>query len=186
MTKFYSITTRGFYPAAMRNDYDAAGTWPADAAITTSDEEIAIHAGLAAGGTVSGTSGAWVITPRPLDSLASRQAARWDAIKVERDRRKEGGTKVGAAWFHSDSDSRIQQLGLVIMGAGIPAGLQWKTLDGSFVTMTQALAGQIFGATAASDQAIFGKAEQHRAAMTASAAPEQYDVLSGWPKIFGE
>ena len=186
MTKLYSITTRGFYPAAMRADYEAVGTWPADAAITTPDEEAAIHAGLAAGGTISGTSGAWVITPRPLDPLATRQAARWGAIKAERDRRKEGGTKVGASWFHSDSDSRIQQLGLVIMGAAIPAGLQWKTLDGSFVTMTQTLAGQIFGATAASDQAIFGKAEQHKAAMMASSAPEQYDFLAGWPKIFGE
>lgn len=31
MNKFYSSTTGGFYPADMRTEYMAAGTWPADA-----------------------------------------------------------------------------------------------------------------------------------------------------------
>ena len=98
----------------------------------------------------------------------------WSGIKAERDRRKAGGVKVGAKWFHSDDGSRIQ------------ANLQWKTMDGSFIAMTQTLASQVFQAVAASDQAIFTVAEQHKAAMEASADPASYDYSGGWPKIYGE
>lgn len=120
-------------------------------------------------------------------TVAQAKAAKWDAIKVERDYRTEnGGYKVGAKWFHSDQKSRSQQLGLMLLGASIPANLQWKTMDGSFVTMTQQLAGQVLGAAAASDQAIFAAAETHKAAMEASADPAAYDFSVGWPKIYGE
>lgn len=114
----------------------------------------------------------------------------WDAIKAERDRRKAGGVqvKVGGVnkWFHSDDASRIQQMGLVMMGANIPAGLQWKTMDGTFVAMNQTVAGNVFAAAAASDQAIFAVAEGHRVAMEASADPAAYDYSTGWPKVYGE
>lgn len=110
----------------------------------------------------------------------------WERIKAERDRRKAGGVKVGAKWFHSDDGSRIQQMGLVMMGASIPANLQWKTMDGSFITMSQTLAQQVFGAVAASDQTIFAASEMHKAAMEASADPASYDYSGGWPKIYGE
>lgn len=124
------------------------------------------------------------IQPEPTaEQIKGRQ---WEAIKAERDRRKVGGVKVGAKWFHSDDGSRIQQMGLVMMGASIPANLQWKTMDGSFIAMTQALASQVFQAVAASDQAIFTAAETHRVAMEASADPASYDYSGGWPKIYGE
>lgn len=120
-------------------------------------------------------------------TIEQAKAAKWDAIKAERDRRTEqGGYKVGTKWFHSDQKSRSQQLGLVLLGANIPANLQWKTMDGSFVTMTQQLAGQVLAAAAASDQAIFAAAEAHRQAMEASADPAAYDFSTGWPKVFGE
>lgn len=113
------------------------------------------------------------------------KAAKWEQIKAERDRRKAGGVKVGDKWFHSDADSRIQQLGLVMFGVNVPP-IQWKTMDGSFVEMSQTLANQIFQAIAAADQAIFAVAEQHRAAMEASSDPENYDFSGGWPAIYGE
>ena len=116
--------------------------------------------------------------------------AKWSAIKAERDRRKVGGVKVKVGttnkWFHSDDASRIQQMGLVMMGTNMPADLQWKTLDGSFVAMTPAIAGNVFAAAAASDQAIFAVAEGHKTAMEASADPSTYDFSTGWPKIYGE
>lgn len=123
-----------------------------------------------------------------LQTPTKEQAAThvWNAIKAERDRRKVGGVKVDAKWFHSDDGSRIQQMSLVMMGANIPANLQWKTMDGTFITMTQALASQVFQTVAASDQAIFTVAEQHKAAMEASADPASYDYSGGWPKIYGE
>lgn len=123
----------------------------------------------------------------PVHSSSQVKTAKWDAIKAERDRRTEnGGYKVGTKWFHSDQKSRSQQLGLVLLGASIPAGLQWKTMDGTFVTMTQQLAGQVLAAAAASDQAIFAAAEAHRQAMEASQDPASYDFSTGWPKVFGE
>lgn len=131
----------------------------------------------------------WVVaalTPEQVaTNLASARAAKWEAIKAERDRRKALGVKVGEHWFHSDVDSRIQQVSLYVMGAAIPAGLMWKTLTTTpppvFVAMTPALAQGIFMATAASDAAIFAAAETHRVAMEASATPESYDCTGGWP-----
>lgn len=127
-------------------------------------------------------------TPAPPPPLIERQAQAWERIKQERDRRKYLGVKVGAHWFHSDDPSRIQQLALAMMGAAIPAGLQWKTLTKTdqpvFVDMTPALASGIFQATAASDAAIFAAAEAHRVAMEASDTPESYDISAGWPVSF--
>ena len=123
---------------------------------------------------------------KPAPTLDERREVVWMAIKSRRDHLKCSGVKVGANWFHSDSDSRIQQLGLVIMGAAIPAGLKWKTLDNSLVDMTPTLAGQIFGAMAAWDGNVFGIAEAHRAALNATDEPELYDWKIGWPLGYGE
>lgn len=111
----------------------------------------------------------------------------WAQIKAERDRRtEEGGFLAAGKWFHSDQKSRSQQLGLVIMGASIPANLQWKTMDGTFVTMTAQLAGQILAAAAAADMALFATAESHKAALQAVADPAAYDYSTGWPPAFGD
>lgn len=118
--------------------------------------------------------------------LADAKAAMWERIKAERDRRKlDGGYTVGGKWFHSDTFSRTQQIGLVMLGANIPANTPWKTMDGTFATMTQTLAGQVFGAAAAQDMATFAAAEAHRVAMEQSADPAAYDFSSGWPAIYG-
>ena len=132
----------------------------------------------------------WVLSgetliPPPEAPLLERQAAAWERIKQERDRRKSLGVKVGQHWYHSDADSRIQQISLFVMGASVPP-IQWKTLTTSpppvFVTMTPALAAGIFQGTAASDAAVFAAAEAHRVAMEASSTPESYDFSVGWPE----
>ena len=115
---------------------------------------------------------------------AAARATKWEAIKAERDRRKVLGVKVGDHWYHSDAESRIQQISLFVMGASVPP-IRWKTLTTTsppvFVTMTQSIAAGIFQATAASDAAIFAAAETHRIAMEASPNPESYDFNTGWP-----
>lgn len=118
--------------------------------------------------------------------LAAKQKEKWEAIKAERDRRKAGGVKVGTKWFHTDDASRIQHMALNMMGANIPANLQWKMMDGTFVTMTQALAGQVFQAVAVLDMQAFAKAEEHRVAMNAAENPFEYDFSTGWPKTYAE
>lgn len=117
--------------------------------------------------------------------LASARARLWAAIKAQRDTRKISGVKVGTHWFHSDPDSRTQQLALVIFGANLPVGISWKAMGGEFVTMTPALAQQILSATAISDQTIFARAEQHKALMEASSDPANYDYTTGWPPVYG-
>jgi hypothetical protein len=114
------------------------------------------------------------------------QNNKWKEIQAYRDQRKTLGTYVGTKWYNSDDFSRIQQLGLVMMGANMPAGIQWKTMDGSFILMTPQVAQQIFFAVATNDMTIFGVAEHHRLAMLASAHPDTYDFSQGWPKVYGE
>ena len=122
----------------------------------------------------------------PAPDLTALRASHWEAIKTERDRRTQScGYQAAGKWFHSDTFSRTQQMGLVMLGANIPADLQWKTMDGSFVTMTQTLAGQVFAAAASSDAALFARAEQIKAVMEAD--PVNFSLASQtWPVIFGE
>ena len=103
------------------------------------------------------------------------QAARWTKIKQKRDELTDnGGCFVGGKWFHTDTKSKQQQMALTMLGASIPANLQWKTMDGTFATMTQTLAGQLFGAQIAREQAIFAHAEALKADLNA-------DINAGWP-----
>lgn len=104
-----------------------------------------------------------------------------EAIKSERDRRKGLGCPVGPHRFHSDDASRIQQLGLLMFGAAMPAGIKWKTMDGSFADMTPTLAQQIFAAQAARDMGLFAVCEQHLVAARAADDPLKYDYSAGWP-----
>jgi hypothetical protein len=111
----------------------------------------------------------------------------WLRIQEERSRRQAGGVFISSAnkWFHSDQSSRIQQLGLVMMGANMPGNINWKTMDSSYIVMTPAIALSIFNASATLDMTAFGVAEQHRANMMASPTPGTYDFSGFWPAIFG-
>lgn len=121
------------------------------------------------------------------ERLSSEQAIAWEAIKAERDsRERDGGTKVGDKWFHSDPDSKIKQITLMMLGSNIPANLQWKTMDGSFVLMTPALAMQIFQTVSANVPIIYARAELHKQAMLQVAEPLKYDFSTGWPQTFAE
>lgn len=129
--------------------------------------------------------------------LPPLQDAAWERIKTERDRRKSSGVSVGAWRFHSDADSRIQQLGLKdqardMLAAGAVASdamfklgqpIYWKTLDGSFAPMTVQLALDIVAAVGNADAALFKAAEDHRAAMVRSGDPQNYDYSTGWPEV---
>lgn len=114
------------------------------------------------------------------------QAAAWEQIKRIRDRKTQGGGYLAAGkWFHSDTFSRTQQIGLTLMGANVPPGLMWKTMDGSFVEMTPTLAQQVFAAAGQQDAALFSYAEQLRAQVAAAQDPASIDLEAGWPETFG-
>lgn len=119
------------------------------------------------------------------DKLLQDRSFMWEQIKLERDRRAHGGgyALVGK-WFHSDTFSRSQQLGLVLMGADIPAGLMWKTMDGTFIEMTQSLANNILVAAGVADTLTFSHAEALKTQVDASENPRTVDIYQGWPVCF--
>ena len=109
-------------------------------------------------------------------------------VKALRDQYSdEGGYKIMvdgvAKWFHSDPKSRIQQLALMMLGANLPA-VPWKTMDQSFVTMTQHLANSIFQAAVMQDTLIFANAEAHISAIADCEDPANYDFSTGWPAVY--
>lgn len=125
----------------------------------------------------------------PAPDLTARRAAKWAEIKAHRDRLSdEGGYSVTVGgvtkWFHSNLKSQTQQICLVLAGANVPP-VPWKTMDGTFVTMSPQWAAAIYQAAMAKEAAIFAVAEAHRAAMEALPNPEAYDFSGGWPQAFG-
>lgn len=121
------------------------------------------------------------------DILEATKTEMWRKIQEERTRRQGGGVLISSInkWFHSDQSSRIQQLGLVMMGANMPQNVNWKTMDGSYIVMTPAIALSIFNGAATLDMTAFGVAEQHRANMMASPTPDTYNYSGFWPATFG-
>jgi hypothetical protein len=171
-------------------DKETLSELDADVVLNSPQPPANAHQQVYRAGAVKDTAGNWVQAWKVADfkpeDIKTNQAAskitRWKDIQAERDRRiLSSGYKVGEKWFHSDQLSRTQQLGLAMMGTKIPADLQWKTMDGSFILMTPALAADIFAAAAARDIAIFTAAEKHKAAMEASEFPQNYDFSAGWP-----
>ena len=102
---------------------------------------------------------------------------RWSKIKTKRDSLIEnGGCLVAGKWFHSDAKSKQQQIALTLAGASVPT-IPWKTMDGSFITLSQSLVAQVFQAQMLREQAIFAHAE------TLNADPEA-DIDAGWPEHY--
>lgn len=122
------------------------------------------------------------------DKVAEAKAAVWEQIKAYRAERTAGGISVGPYWFHSDTPSKLQHLGLVnaMMMSALPANQSWKLMDGSFVTLTTTLVQQIFGAAMTREGDNFAKAEEHKAALESSSDPLNYDFTTGWAPIYGE
>jgi len=118
--------------------------------------------------------------------LQSTKEAMWQYIKHMRDTRLNSGFLCAGKFWHSDNESRIKYLGLLMLGANMPNTIYWKTMDGSFVQMTPTLAQQIFVTAAAWDTATFVNAETHKTAMQASSDPINYNFTTNWPPIFGE
>lgn len=87
--------------------------------------------------------------------------------------------------FHSDTNSRIQQLSLTKMGAEkkIPPGLMWKTKNNGLIELTNEIAAQFESVTMDHDMRLFANAQHHIAAVEALddiQAVHDYDYSTGW------
>lgn len=122
--------------------------------------------------------------PTIATNLAAAKSTRHAAIRAERDRRKFNGVFVSGKWIHSDTYSRTQWMGMVMMGASVPA-IEWTTMDNSTITTSQTLASQVFSATAALDAALFAYAKSLIALVDASNDPGSVNITTGWPLTFG-
>lgn len=192
---FYSPSRNTFFPNEFRGDYESHGTWPDDVTEISAELYAEVVTNRPADKImIPGPDGLPMLADRPVPTKEEL----WELIKAERDRRKSGGVKVGTKWYHTDTESRIQHLGLLekaraarAAGGGdttrlqaLGKDIQWKTMDGSFIYLTVKHAEDIFGAVTDLDAASFAAAETHRAAMEASADPAIYDFSSGWPATF--
>lgn len=141
---------------------------------------------------------AWLVVDQPEPDPAQIKNDMWARIKSKRDATKVGGVKVGTKCYHTDTESRIQHLGLLEKARAARASggtdatrlqalgqdIKWKTMDGSFIYLTVKHAEDIFAAVTDLDAAAFAAAETHRVAMEASADPAAYDFSVGWPATF--
>lgn len=86
MDKVFSTTTRAFYAADMRADYEAAGTWPADAIDVSSNDEDKLRAAISTGAGIKRlASGSWKITAPPAPSFATLAAPYLASVRQVRD-----------------------------------------------------------------------------------------------------
>lgn len=118
-------------------------------------------------------------------NLGALKAAKVTAIKTERDRRKFNGVFTNNKWIHSDTYSRTQWLGMVMMGANLPV-IEWTTMDGTTISTTPTLAQAVFQGTATLDATLFAYAKSLAIAVNESTDPNSIDITTGWPVTFGE
>ncbi|EDT2963597.1 DUF4376 domain-containing protein [Salmonella enterica subsp. enterica] len=117
-----------------------------------------------------------------LDNAKSRVR---QAIKVRRDEVTADYIVIGDYHFHSDANSRIQQMSLTRMGQAqqIPAGLMWQTKNNGLIELTNDIAAQFETVTVDHDMRLFANAQRHIAEVEALEdiqAVIDYDYSSGW------
>lgn len=102
---------------------------------------------------------------------------RWSKIKkIRDDLTNNGGCFVAGKWFHSDPKSKQQQMALMMMGNNLPEGIQWKTMDGTFIELTPQIIYDLFQAQVQREQEIFSIAEAKK--------NDSSLIEEGWPASY--
>ncbi|HHA1306327.1 TPA: DUF4376 domain-containing protein [Enterobacter kobei] len=107
------------------------------------------------------------------------------AIKKHRDQLTAEYIIVDGYYFHSDANSRIQQMTLTKMGKEnkIPPGLMWQTKNSGLIELTNELASKFEDVTIEHDIRLFSKALEHINAVNSIESAEEalaYDITQGW------
>lgn len=124
----------------------------------------------------------WIADTKAVDQ-AKAQVIR--AIKAQRDTITVDYIIIDGNHFHSDANSRIQQLSLTRMGQAkqIPEGLMWQTKNNGLIALTNDIAAQFESVTMDHDMRLFANAQRHIAAVEALEDIEAvtgYDYSTGW------
>jgi len=124
-------------------------------------------------------------TPKELSQVKKMLS---DNVKVKRDDLwVRGGFEVNGKWYASDAQSKTQYLFYTSLGSSIPANTQWKTKDGSFVTLTQSLLSDMIGASIAQETAIFDKAQELLEEIDSATTVDSLAELNwedNWPNVY--
>ncbi|HBC0022689.1 MULTISPECIES: DUF4376 domain-containing protein [Enterobacter cloacae complex] len=118
-------------------------------------------------------------------SIVDAKQAKISAIKSQRDLITADYIIIDGNHFHSDANSRIQQLCLTKMGQAkqIPTGLMWQTKNNGLIELTNDIAAQFEAATMNHDMRLFANAQSHIAAVEALDDIQEvidYDYSTGW------
>lgn len=118
-------------------------------------------------------------------SMDDAKEAKIQRIKTQRDSVTADYIVIDGNHFHSDANSRIQQLSLTKMGQTkqIPAGLMWQTKNNGLIELTNDIAAQFETVTMEHDMRLFANAQRHITAVEALAdirAVLDYDSSAGW------
>lgn len=117
--------------------------------------------------------------------VKAAKEAQITAIKNHRDTVTADYIVIDGNHFHSDTDSRIQQMTLTKMGqAGmVPPGLMWQTKNNGLIELTNEIAAQFESVTIEHDMRLFATAQGYISAVEALTdfdAVMSYDWSQGW------
>lgn len=97
-------------------------------------------------------------------------------------------------WFHSNSISTSQQLGLIsaaiiakMSGATdskILHPIPWRTMGGQSINLTVGITLSLLQASFTQQGLMFTAANNHKAALDTSSDTKNYNINSGWPEVF--
>lgn len=126
----------------------------------------------------------WVICPE-LDAYKylEQQDEIWELIKERRLQAVTSGVYVESVdkWFHTDTVSVTTYstiAGMIALDNYEP--LQWKTMDNTWLLLTEPLFKELQTAISAKTNANYAIAEQHKATMLKVPNPLEYDYSEGW------
>lgn len=128
----------------------------------------------------------WIFDAARYNGALSSMKARFEqAIKTRRDEATADYIVIEGNHFHSDANSRIQQMSLTKMGQAkqIPANLMWQTKNNGLIPLTNEIAAQFEMVTMDHDMRLFANAQRHIAAVEAITdiqTLQDYDYTAGW------
>ncbi|EDV0515079.1 DUF4376 domain-containing protein [Salmonella enterica subsp. enterica] len=128
----------------------------------------------------------WIYNPTAFnDALVNKKENVVRSIKAHRDTVTADYIVIDGNHFHSDANSRIQQMSLTRMGQAkqIPAGLMWQTKNNGLIELTNDIAAQFETVTMDHDMHLFANAQRHIVAVEALGDIQEvldYDYSSGW------
>lgn len=128
----------------------------------------------------------WIYNPTAFnDALVNAKATVVKNIKTQRDTITADYIVIDGNHFHSDANSRIQQMSLTRMGQAkqVPEGLMWQTKNNGLIALTNDIAAQFEAVTMEHDMRLFANAQRHITAVEALEDIQpvlDYDYFTGW------